>query len=65
VLACSLLALRARPSEMAAAAPQCQLLTGSGEVSPEFDAFVKDTGLAGWGLDYQARRPSAAAHARG
>jgi hypothetical protein len=41
---------------MAAAAAQCQLLTGTGEVSPEFDTFVKDTGLATWGLDYQARR---------
>ena len=41
---------------MAAAAAQCQLLTGTGEVSPEFDTFVKDTGLATWGLDYQVRR---------
>jgi hypothetical protein len=48
---------------MAAGVPQCQLLTGTGDVSPEFDGFVKDTGLATWGLDYQARAPGAAAHA--
>jgi hypothetical protein len=39
----------------AAKAPQAQLITGDGNVSEELDGFVKATGLASWGLDYQAR----------
>ncbi len=39
----------------AAKAPQAQLITGDGSVSEELDGFVKATGLASWGLDYQAR----------
>ena len=57
VIACSAL-LRGCGAMAEPSKAQCQLLTGTGEVSPEFDAFVKDTGLATWGLDYQARRAS-------
>ena len=34
--------------------PQCQLVTGSGEVSPQLDGFVAATSLPRWGLNYQA-----------
>jgi len=33
--------------------PQCQLVTGGGEVSPELDAFAAAVGLDSWGCDYQ------------
>ena len=35
--------------------PQCQVVTGLKEVSPDLDAFVATAGLASWGVDYQAR----------
>ena len=58
------LLLAARRSwAMAAPTPQCQLLTGSGEVSEQLDGFVAATQLPTWGLDYQARARGAAGRA--
>jgi hypothetical protein len=58
------LAARTNAKMAAAKAPQAQLITGSGEVSEELDGFVRATGLASWGLDYQARALCLPLHAR-